>query len=150
MNTTQILANVLQKKGQFGRAKWSKQLKTRKGVSDTITKKTQMVVRAGIDYDNMRSVQEKRESGELPAENAGLPSWQEWDIFPYLLRKKGEPDKKYIRLYPVQNSVQTEYFLNGEPVQLDEIKEYLLASELPSGNKPDCITVGLENMTYLA
>jgi hypothetical protein len=147
MNTTDILANVLQKKGQFGRAKWSKQLKTRKGITDNITKRTQMVVRAGIDYDNMKSVQEKRESGELPAENAGLP-WGRWveGCFPYLIHHK---EKHYVRLYPNGN-VQTQYYLNGNPVELDAIKEFVLASELPKiGEKPDCITVCLDNMEEL-
>lgn len=52
---------------------WTRSAKTRKGVTDTILKSVRMVGRVGVEYDNLRAVQEKRESGELPTENAGLP-----------------------------------------------------------------------------
>lgn len=148
MNTATILANVLDKKGQFGRATWRKTLKTRKGNEALhIEKVTDMSMRAGIDYDNMKAVKEKRESGELPAENAGLP-FGSWVAFPYLIEHNGT---HYIRLYPnTGGKVETAYFLNGESTTLDEVKQFLLASELPKpGNRPDCITVKLENITEL-
>jgi len=146
MNTATILQNVLSKKGQFGRASWKKALKTRKGVSAAIEKQVTMSMRAGVDYDNLSSVKEKRENGELPAENAGLP-WGQWVAFPYLISHK---DKHYLRLYPNGNGkIETEYFLNGEKTTLEQVKPFLLASELPSGEKPECITVTLENITEL-
>jgi hypothetical protein len=146
MNKSEILVNVMSKKGQFGRARWRKHLKTRKGVQGIVEKVTCMTIRAGIDYDNMKAVKEKRESGELPAENAGLP-WGEWVAFPYLIAHK---DKHYLRLYPNGNGkIETQYFLNGSPATMEEISSYVLASELPKGEKPDCITVSLENIEEL-
>ena len=149
MKTAEILANILAKKGQFGNATWHKILKTRK-VFETLTieKMTTMSMRAGIKYDNLASVKEKRENGELPSENSGLP-WGEWVAFPYLIAHKG---KHYLRLYPNGNGkIETAYFLNGTPCKLDEVRAYLLASELPKpGNEPDCITVTLDNITNLS
>lgn len=146
MNTSEILQNVLAKKGQFGRASWTKALKTRKGVSAKIEKQVTMSMRAGLDYDNLTAVKEKRESGELPKENAGLP-WGQWVAFPYLISHK---DKHYLRLYPNGNGkIETQYFLNGEKTTMEAIAPHVLASELPSGEKPECITVTLENITEL-
>jgi hypothetical protein len=149
MKTEEIIAKLKSRKGQFGRAVWEKSLKTRKDYRDmSIRKRTTMVCRAGINYDNMTIVKEKRDSGMLPPVNAGLPAWQEWDEFPYLLQKKDEPSKKYIRLYPT-NNLETLYFKNGKLSSLDEIREFVLASELPKGEKPDCISVGLDNVIEL-
>lgn len=146
MNTSEILVSVMSKKGQFGRARWRKALKTRKGVQGKVEKVTSMSIRAGVDYDAMKVVKEKRESGELPAENAGLP-WGQWVAFPYLIAHK---DKHYLRLYPNGNGkIETQYFLNGSPATMEEISSYVLASELPKGEKPDCITVSLENIEEL-
>jgi hypothetical protein len=146
MNTSEILVSVMSKKGQFGRARWRKALKTRKGVQGKVEKVTSMSIRAGVDYDSMKVVKEKRESGELPAENAGLP-WGQWVEFPYLIAHK---DKHYLRLYPNGNGkIETQYFLNGSPATMEEISSYVLASELPKGEKPDCITVSLENIEEL-
>ena len=60
---------------------WSRAVKTRKGVADTIRKNVRMVGRIGIEYDNVKTVQDKRESGKLPTENAGLP-WGRWECYP--------------------------------------------------------------------
>jgi hypothetical protein len=105
-----------------------------------------MSIRAGIDYDNLKAVKEKREDGTLPEVNQGLP-WGQWVSFPYLIEHKGS---HYIRLYP-SGHVETSYFLNGQPVEIEQIKEFVLASELPKENseKPDCITVNLENIVEL-
>ncbi|RMD51067.1 hypothetical protein D6827_02940 [Candidatus Parcubacteria bacterium] len=76
------------------------------------------VFRAGVNYDNKASVQEKRENGELPAENAGLP-WGEWLKPPYLVSHKGNI---YVRLYPTPNCKVESYFtIDGEKVSDEEI-----------------------------
>lgn len=147
MNTASILSNLLAKKGQFGTIQWRKALKTYKGTTDKIEKSVTMSMRAGIDYDNMAIVKEKRVNGELPSENAGLP-WGKWVAFPYLILHK---EKHYVRVYPNGNGkIETEYFCNGAPTTLNEIRHLLLASEIPSGEHPDCITVTLENITHLS
>lgn len=154
MNTASILSNVLAKKGQFGRATYQKRLKIRKGKETTreghahvIEKRTSMTIRAGIDYDNLSAVKEKRANGDLPEVNNGLP-WGSWVCFPYLISHN---DKHYIRLYPKDGSIKSEYFLDGNPVDLDDVKGMLLVSELPKKDapKPDCITVNLENIVEI-
>lgn len=145
MKTEEIISNLKSKKGQFGRVVWEKDLKTRKdykGVS--IRKRTAMVARAGINYDNLAIVKEKRENGTLPESNAGL-SWGIWQEFPYLISHK---ESTYIRLYPTSN-METLYFREGKISSLEDIREYVLASELPKGDSPDCITVNLDNVIEL-
>ena len=141
-----ILNKLLTKKGQFTSAAWSRPCKVKKGAPENIMKSTVMTVRAGIDYDNLKSVQEKRESGALPEENAGLP-WGQWKQFPYLIEHKGVD---YVRLYPTQGDIQAkvEYFMNGLPVEYEAIESFLLSSEKrKADDKPiDCFTVKLADM----
>lgn len=118
----------LKKKGQIVSLTFKRPLETRaafKGLN--LEKRVKMTARAGVDYDNINDVQEKRESGELPAINAGLP-WGEWFAFPHIIEHKGE---KYFRFstIPTTHNTKTEYFLNNEPVNFEDIKEKLLASE---------------------
>lgn len=149
---TQILQTLFSKKGQFGNVLIERPMKVRKGYNDIPVKKTRMSVRCGLDYDNMTTVKEKRETGELPSQNAGLQNGMEWVAFPYLLKHK-EKNKEYLRLYPNwAGKTETTYYLNDKQVQLDEIREMLLASELPKKDdltKPDCISVSLDNVQEL-
>lgn len=145
---SEILQVLFSKKAHFGTVVYEKQLKTRKGVSQVITKKTRMSIRAGLDYDNMKAVQEKRETGELPEINQGL-KWGTWKNFPYLIEHKGQ---EYIRLYPNPNGkTVTEYFVDGHPANLEEFQTLVLASELPKkdGNMPDCISIAFDNVKEL-
>lgn len=126
---------------------WVRPCKTRKGVQDSITKAVRMVGRMGIDYDNIGAVQDKRESGELPKENAGLP-WGVWATFPYLIEHQGA---FYLRLYNgTSEKVKPEvhFFRNGVEVRKDEIAPVLLASEKEEKHG-DCFTCKLENMTRI-
>ena len=133
------------KKGTFVDMSWGKQLKTRKGVSDIITKESFGNVRLGIDYDNKKSVIEKRETGEIPAENQGLKG-MEWIQFPYLLQGK---NSVHLRVYPTANNpISAKYFRNGVEITKDEAKEYCLKSEIPdrNGELPECLNIKIENI----
>ncbi len=142
MNKATILENVLAKKGQFGSVVINKPLKNRAGVKHDVRKITKMVIRAGINYDNLTVVKEKRESGKLPPVNAGLP-FGSWVAYPYLIHHKGN---HYIRLYPA--SSKTEYLLDGKPTDIESIKHLVLASEVKP-NHSDCITVNINNIQEL-
>ncbi len=130
---------------------WNRPVKTRKGVSDTITKNVRMIGRMGIEYDNINDVQEKRESGELPAENAGLP-WGKWAIYPFLIEhtKKGETTPEYYaRMYfGTSDKVkpQTNFVMNGKVVTMEEIAPLVLASEISEKTESDCFTVKVSNL----
>jgi len=126
---------------------WTRPCKTRKGVTDSITKHVRMVGRMGIEYDNINDVQEKREEGTLPAINAGLP-WGQWMEYPYLIEHKGNV---YLRLYfgtSVLNFPKTTFFRNGLEVAKGEIAPLLLASELAEKDG-DCFTCNIANIERL-
>lgn len=120
------------KKGQFATVSTERECKIRKG-REPIQKHSTFTIRVGVNYDNQADVQEKRENGELPSENNGLP-WGEWvdGYFPYLIENKGV---YYVRLTPVygnENNKQTaQYFRNGVEITRDEAQADCLASEFP-------------------
>lgn len=120
---------ILSRKGQIVTIKTIRPLKVRKGVSE-ILKESEFQCRIGVNYDNISAVQEKRENGKLPAQNAGLP-WGTWKVFPYVIEHKNE---EYVRC----SKVNTEFFKtpiytqNGKEIVVDDVKKLALASEFYS------------------
>jgi len=116
-------------------------LKTRKAVTDTVEKRTEAVIRTGVDYDKIKTVQEGREDGSKPEKNAGLP-WGEWVEFPWHIQHKGTD---YLRLYPASGlefQAKTTYYLNGEEVAQEIVEPLCLASEFKvNEKKPECFTI---------
>lgn len=136
------------KGGQFHNIAWEKTLKTRKGITDTVTKKSSAIVRLGVSYDNKQAVIDKRENGELPSENQGLP-YGKWEIFPYLIAHNGSFQ---LRVTTAKNTkVETQYFLNGEKVHKSEIAELVLKSEIPQPNSTpiDVFNLKIENIVSI-
>jgi hypothetical protein len=126
---------------------WVRPCKTRKGVTDVLTKSVRMVGRMGIEYNNIGTVQDKREAGDLPAVPQGLP-WGVWSEYPYLIEHKGS---YYIRLYNGTSSKvhpEVHFFKNGIECAKDDISACLLASELES-EKGECFTCKVENVTRI-
>ena len=140
-----LLTKLLNKKGQFGSVRYARDVKQKKGSPvQNVKKEVLMSIRAGVEYDNLKVVKEKRDSGELPKENAGLP-WGKWVAYPYLIEHKGE---HYARFTP--NGIpQVKYFIEGKEVSRDEALKFALASEISSGEKPDAITINLNNILEL-
>lgn len=126
---------------------WVRPCKVKKGCADSITKSVRMVGRIGIDYDNLKAVEAKRESGELPAENQGLP-WGKWYAFPYLIEHKGT---YYLRLYNGTSDkvhADAHFFRNGVEVTKESLDNDLLAAE-KSSEHGDTFTCKVENMTRI-
>lgn len=126
---------------------WERNGKIRKGVTDNITKAVRMVGRIGIEYDNIKAVQTKRENGELPAENQGL-SWGHFEIYPYLIEHKGE---HYLRLYKGTSPIvfpKVAWKKNNVEVNKDDIAPLLLKSEFDE-KESDCFCVNVKNITRL-
>lgn len=148
MNVEQVKSTMVEiPKGCNIVVEWTRTAKTRKGVADDVSKSVRMVGRIGIEYDNMKSVQEKRESGELPAENRGLP-WGQFEIYPYLIEHKGE---HYLRLYKGTSDKvfpKVAWLKNGAEVSKDEVAPLLLKSELDSKDG-DCFCVNVVSVTRL-
>lgn len=121
-----MLRRVLSKAGQFTGFLWVRPLKTRKGVTATVTKTVRCVGRLGVEHDARAKVIEARESGLLPATNQGLP-WGEWLIAPYLITHKGNV---YVRIYPVEGRApRVMYKIDGKVVSKAEAEALCLASE---------------------
>lgn len=118
-------------KGAFMRLKVRRPLKMKKG-QPTFFKEWVAVVRPGIDYDNIGTVQEKRETGELPAENAGLPYGQ-WFQFPYVIEHKGKFQYRFTRTRHCHTIYLDE---NGNQVDKDTALSGALASEKGGGDSP--------------
>lgn len=144
MNIPLNLARILTKRGHFVSVRISRPVKLRKGIDRNIVKTTVGVFRAGLDYDEQKRVKTKRETGQLPATPQPLP-WGEWLVFPFFIQHKG---KLYVRLYPL-GKVQVFYFEDSKPIQKSELESIALASELKPSERPDCITVGAENIAKL-
>lgn len=147
MKIEEFKAIVSSRKGQNLSAIFGRPMKTRKGVIGNVEKVSSVVIRGGIDYDNMNVVKEGREDGTLPAENAGLP-WGEWAEFPLHIAHKGID---YARLYPASGldfRPKVEYYLDGVLVEKSVIEPLCLASEFPKkgDEAPLCYTIKAENL----
>lgn len=137
------------KKGANLSVVFDRPLKTRKGVAEKVTKVTRIVARGGVDYDNIGIVKEKRENGELPSENAGLP-WGEWVEFPIHIRHK---EVDYARFYPASGigfKPEVTYFLDGVEVSKEQVQTLCLASEFPKRDEaPLCFTIKANNVAMI-
>ena len=134
-------------KGSFTAMVWERPVKTKKAYSnEVITKRSEGVIRLGINYDNIKHVKEKRANGELPKENQGL-QWGQWELYPYIITNKG---KKYLRVTTSKNNkIKTKYFVNGRETSYDEIENMLLASEKRSTDELDVFTIDIDNIIAL-
>jgi len=147
MNALEIVENLKNKKGQHVAATWQRQAKTRKG-SPIIGKRTQVFVRSGINFANLSAVKSGIESGER---GEIQPIWKgkgQWKQFPFILFHV-DTGVEYVRLYPAafdNLKPSVEYTLDGKPATFEQVKPFLLESELPSDEKPDCFTVKAESI----
>jgi hypothetical protein len=134
---------ILSKKGTIVTVKTQKAVKVKKG-KQPITKLSVFQARLGINYDNMQSVKQKRETGELPEQNQGLP-WGNWKVFPYVIEHKG---KEYIRFSKVNSTMknETHYYRNGIEITRDEVYNDCLASEKPKDTELDCFNIPVDNI----
>lgn len=138
------IARLLTLKGQFVTLRTIRPLKVKKGCAE-ILKDSTFTCRVGVNYDNIANVQLKRESGELPAENAGLP-WGEWFVFPHVIAHKGS---HYLRCTAVHNDNQipkVEYIRAGVVISKDDAKADSYAAEFGDREDRDVFTIKIENM----
>ena len=145
--TLQIVMDLLQsvRKGANIILEWERPCKVRKSYDGpAITKRVKMVGRTGVEYDNIKSVQEKREDGTLPFENQGLP-WGTWLSYPFIIEHKGN---HYVRLYNGTSKLTrpcVAFFQGGMEVAKEAVESFLLASELRSEHG-DTFTCNISNM----
>ena len=133
-------------KGSFRTMETCKPLKTLKSQSaHSVMKISRRTVRLGCSYDNLKAVQTKRESGELPAVNQGL-KWGEWLDDGYLITHKGNT---YLRVTSSPNKAKTTYLIDGKVATEEEAKKLCLASEFRSGERPDVMNINIEHIVNL-
>ena len=114
------------KGGQFVSVVSVKRMRTKKNVTSEVVKQSEFTCRAGVEYDNMAKTDIRRESGEAPAQNAGLP-WGEWEEYPYSIRHKG---KRYLRFSEAAGTkTKSRDFLDGKEVSADDVRDLCYASE---------------------
>jgi hypothetical protein len=125
-----IVRTLLSFKGQILTLQIGRECKMRKGVTGMVHKFSKMQVRVGIDYDNIAAVQEKRESGELPAENAGR-AWGSYvpGLFPYVIEHKGQIYFHFSTLPNSSFKSEVHFMRDGKPIEKSEVATLCLASE---------------------
>jgi hypothetical protein len=130
-------------KGVFSIVEMEKTLKVKKGFQP-ITKKSSFQVQLGVEYDNKKSVQEKRADGTLPAENAGLP-WGEWLQYPYVITHKGE---QYLRVSLFNGTFKptAAYYQNGVEITREQAQAQAYASEFQDHSGADCFSLKASNI----
>lgn len=154
MNIETFMDEMSTRKGEFAWAEWSRPMKTLKTSDADIRKHVRALIRTGVEYQNL-SQNDGIETGELQ-------DWQEWETYPYILRKKTKVDgvwtsdpngQRYYRLYrPEDGLVKVTYTLNGQPATKADIDAYLLASEKGSSGDGPTLTfqVKAEDLILIA
>lgn len=128
MNVTEI-ARILTAKqgGSFYSVKVNRPGKVRKGVADNITK---VSVFQGMlaDYSNRKPVKDAIEAGERDA--PVMPVWAESvEIEGMRFWQNTKTGQHYLPVCVTGNPAKAQWYRNGEPVNLDDVKDSLLASE---------------------
>ena len=146
-----IIEKALAKRGQFATVNYERKAKTLKNAPEILKRTKAYNVRIGAEYDALKTTLENKgvdNKAEAHALNQGL-NGMEYEIYPVLL--KGKNDKRYVRIETAKNTrFETEYFMNGKPVNKTEIAQYLQASEKkPSGDLPSVMNIGLDNITEI-
>jgi hypothetical protein len=136
-------------KGQIVTLRTMKDCKVRKGESP-IVKDSTFQARIGVNYDNIAAVQEKRELGILPAENAGLP-WGNWveGLFPYVIEHKGEYYFRCTMLHNAHSVHKRRFLRNGIEISVDEAKAACLASEFKDMSDNDVFCIKVNNIVEI-
>lgn len=141
---TEMLDLLMSRKGQIVTVKTQRPVKMKKD-QPAVTKTSEFQCRVGVNYDNIKAVKEGRASGDLPAENAGLP-WGEWIDFPYTIGHKGET---YVRCTMLDNSFRRApvfMLADGAVVDKEFVKSRALASEFKEGDESVVFNIKLSSL----
>lgn len=143
IQTNEILQLLNKRRGTIATLTTLRPMKVRKN-KEPIMKLSTFQCRVGVEYDNIKAVQDKRASGELPAVNAGLP-WGEWFDYPHIIEHKGE---YYYRCTRVRNDFQpqVEYTRNGLPITKEEAELDCLASEFRGDTDNEVFTIKVQSL----
>ena len=145
MDANEFLSGV-NRPGAFQRVEWETEVKpaaAHKGKA--LLKRTAATVRTGVDYANL-AVNADRETGELP--------WGEWETFPHVIRhtKAGETEAtKYGRLYVLDGTPRTVYYVDGQEVTKSDFDQFLTPSARETKKSVGgTVTVKLANLRFVS
>ena len=147
-STQTLRKRLLTKNGQFCTIVYKKPLKTNAANSNiTVESVTTCQARAGVEYDKIQQVAENRESGAAPKTNKGLP-YGEWIVYPFILTHKGT---EYWRFATADTNVpvKKEYFINGKPAKLEEVKKVCIPSQFKAKQSVAIFNLPAENILDL-
>lgn len=142
-----IVAHLKDGNGQFRIVRFkSTKTPAAKFKGTVLEKETEMTVRTGVAFANLKSVKEAIANGERE-EVGSLPDWQEWLVYPFILRHKGN-GTEYVRLTTCPNTKgRTIYRVNNEVVEKSVFDSFLTPSEAKGSDKPlEIISIKLENL----
>lgn len=143
MNNNEVVRIIASKNGRFTSIKWEsdqsrKMSAAAKKSGSVLTKVTSMTARADIKYENTK---------EYDKHDHDVPSWCERvEGCDGLVRHK-TTGKLYLQIYPShnKNQVQSQFYLNGKPIDRDTALEMLQPSQRQSGQS-DIICVALDDI----
>jgi hypothetical protein len=139
------------RKGQFVRIEYTTTTEpaaAHKGRS--LSKRTTMTVRTGIDFANLASVQLAIANGER-GEVQPL-AWGEWSMHPWLISHKGA---EYLRVTidGVPINARSTYMVDGAEVTREDYLSMLTPSKraaILDGDRPEVLTIKVSNIHSLA
>ena len=150
MNTNAIIMKLNNKNnGQFFKISWMSDVPitaSAKARGQVVYKYTTGTVRKGINYANQKSVQMKvQNDGKVLTHELPWGHWMEGHEG-LLIEHKG---KTYVRLYNTPNKFKSQFFLNGRPIEREELKNLGIVQN-SYWNKPDgyadALTVNTANI----
>lgn len=137
--------NLLTRKGQFVSIHTKRPMKMKKG-QPVVEKESQFVARIGVEFDNIKSVQEKRADGTYPEKNQGLP-WGKWVVPNVLIEHKGE---FYIRCTKGSNTpTKTKYLLGNTELDRDQVKPMTLSAEFSTHDDNEVFNIKVSSIIEL-
>ena len=150
-SASRMIETLRSRKGQFVRIEYTTTTEpaaAHKGRS--LTKRTTMTVRTGVEFGNLASVQLAIASGQR-GEVQPL-AWGEWAIHPWLITHKGA---EYLRVTidGVPQSARSTYMVDGAEVSRDVYLSMLTPSRraaILDGDRPEVLTIKVENIHTLA
>jgi hypothetical protein len=129
-----MVNKIMGKRGQFTHIKYVRPLKLKKEFEGDNYgfKEVTGVFRLGVEYENLGTTKEKRDSGV----SIGGMKGKEWVQYPYLLKSEVS-DNLLVRVYGAKNTkVETRFFINGKAATPEMLNEMCLKSELNDAPKP--------------
>ena len=135
------------RKGTGQRVLYRKPLELYKAVQKAnptlkVEKETTMVVRFGLDYNNLKAVKEERALN--PNAGTGELIGRAWRNGHYKYVLDTNKGKTLIRCYATMFAPKTRYLLNGNPVPKSAIEQYCTATALRPNEEAKCFDLNAD------